>query len=46
MKCQCFYHDTNNVSEGNRKINENPKHLNVAINFFSILFNQVIPFLR
>ena len=52
MKCQLCYHDTNNVSKGNRKFNENPKHLNVArlsyqlaINFFSILFNQVIPFL-
>ena len=30
MKCQLCYHDTNNVSEGNRKFNENPKHLNVA----------------
>ena len=30
MKCQLCYHDTNNVYKGNRKFNENPKHLNVA----------------
>ena len=43
MKCQLCYHDTDNVSKCNCKFNENPKHLNVAdlaINFFSILFNQ------
>ena len=49
MKCQLCYHDTDNVSKGNRKFNENPKHLNVArlsYQFLSILLNQVIPFLR
>ena len=30
MKCQLCYHDTNNVLKGNRRFNENPKHLNVA----------------
>ena len=30
MKCQCCDHDTNNVSKGNLKFNENPKHLNVT----------------
>ena len=48
MKCQLCYHDTNNVSKGNRKFNENPKHLNVArlsYQFLFYLFNQVIPFL-
>ena len=37
MKCQCCYHDTNNVSKDNRKFNENPKHLSVAIYFYLIL---------
>ena len=47
MKYQLCYHDTNNISKGNRKFNENYKHLNVArlsYQFLSILFNQVIPF--
>ena len=30
MKCQLCYHDTDYVSKGNCKLNENPKHLNVA----------------
>ena len=50
MKCQLCYHDTDNVSKGNRKLNENTKHLNVArLSYqflFLILFNQVIPFSR
>ena len=38
MKCQLCYHDTNNVSKGNRKFNENPKHLNVARLSYQFLF--------
>ena len=38
MKCQLCYHDTNNVSKGNRKFNENPKHLNVARLSYRFLF--------
>ena len=38
MKCQLCYHDTNNVSEGNRKFNENPKHLYVARLSYQFLF--------
>ena len=50
MKCQLCYHDTDYVSKGNCKLNENPKHLNVAGPsyqfFFSILFNQEYLILR
>ena len=47
MKCQLCYHGTNNVSKGNRKFNENPKHLNIArlsYQFLFYLINQEIPF--
>ena len=48
MKCQLCYHDTDNVSKGNCKFNENPKHLNVAgLSYqFLFLFNQEYLFLR
>ena len=38
MKCQLCYHDTDNVSKGNCKFNENPKHLNVAGLSYQFLF--------
>ena len=41
MKCQLCYHDYNNVPKGNRKFNENPKHLNVARLSYQFLFYLV-----
>ena len=38
MKCQCCYHDTNNVSKDNRKFDENTKHLSVARLSYQFLF--------
>ena len=38
MKCQLCYHYTDNVSKGNCKFNENPKHLNVAGLSYQFLF--------
>ena len=38
MKCQLCYHDTNNVSKGNHKFNENPNHLNEARVSYQFLF--------
>ena len=38
MKCQLCYHDTDNISRGNRKFNENPKHLYVARLIYQFLF--------
>ena len=38
MKCQSCYHDPDNVSTGNCKFNENPKHLNVAGLSYQFLF--------
>ena len=49
MKCQLCYHDTDNVSKGNCKFNENPKHLNVAGLSYQFLFYLIesgILFLR
>ena len=43
MKCQLCYHDTDNVSKGNCKFNENPKHLNVAGLSYQFLFYLIVP---
>ena len=42
MKCQLCYHDTNNVSKGNRKFNEKPNHLNVARVSYQFLFCLIL----
>ena len=38
MKCQLCYHDTSDVSKGNRKFNENPNHLKAARVSYQFLF--------
>ena len=42
MKWQCCYHDTNNVSKGKRKFNENPKHLRIIPTPWEVTLSKLL----